>query len=594
VRITEKSDKDKKSRLELVQGDRSRKVFSFYEIAGLLVFSSLVFLPYLYLVIKYDFPFTMSGDEDNWINIFIHGCGFCEVKNEKCFTLPLFLFLCRAVYEIFHSFSYVNVFLKIFGVIFIPLLTFAVIKRFIEESHFAFLTLSIIVLNVSPLLKFVQGDMNFPHSAFFGFILHRAFNPNPLILLFILFVYIIIKIDDKRELNFKEKIICGIIFGLNFYGQFYYYIHALLLIFLLIIFSKGKRKELIEISFVAFFVALPAVIFNFLQTQNPNSGAMLMRAILFTKFGAERFEFAQEKRNYVIVVLGLISALYLLQKGWKGKVLFFILISGLILGYQNAVTKITIQERHFYYAFYIFSIIAISSAIYDIVSRTKLKNILPYVSPAANLTISFVVPAMFLGILISSEKTFIENIRTLKHIREQIILKSEYNKISHFIKAKVRKNEVISLPRNLSAVIFRETLIPQLNPKTYIFTYIGDREIFERNIVDMKLQGFNSEEVKSIVANYIELLREKPNIYELRGIMGEIGIPIEKPQNKKEIQKKFLEDFEKLDKNKLKQFIKKFEVRYVIREKAKNEDETFLKEIFKSKDFYIYEIEFGE
>jgi arsenate reductase-like glutaredoxin family protein len=150
------------------------------------------------------------------------------------------------------------------------------------------------------------------------------------------------------------------------------------------------------------------------------------------------------------------------------------------------------------------------------------------------------------------------------------------------------------LPRNLSAVIFRETLIPQLNPKTYIFTYIGDREIFERNIVDMKLQGFNSEEVKNIVADYIELLKEKPNIYELRGIMGEIGIPIEKPQNKKEIQEKFLEEFEKLDKNKLKQFIKKFEVRYVIREKAKNEDETFLKEIFKSKDFYIYEIEFGE
>jgi len=210
------------------------------------------------------------------------------------------------------------------------------------------------------------------------------------------------------------------------------------------------------------------------------------------------------------------------------------------------------------------------------------------------LTISFVVPAMFLGILISSEKTFIENIRTLKHVREQIILKSEYNKISHFIKAKVRKNEVISLPRNLSAVIFRETLIPQLNPKTYIFTYIGDGEIFERNIVDMKLQGFNSEEVKNIVANYIELLKEKPNIYELRGIMGEIGIPIEKPQNKKEIQEKFLEEFEKLDKNKLKQFIKKFEVRYVIRKKAKNEDETFLKEIFKSKDFYIYEIEFGE
>jgi hypothetical protein len=536
----------------------------------------------------------MSGDEDNWINIFIHGCGFCEVKNEKCFTLPLFLFLCRAVYEIFHSFVYVNVFLKIFGVIFIPLLTFAVIKRFIEESHFAFLTLSIIVLNVSPLLKFVQGDMNFPHSAFFGFIIHRAFNPNPLILLFILFVYLIIRIDDKRNLNFKEKIICGIIFGLNFYGQFYYYVHALLFIFLLLIFSKGKRKELIEILFVAFFVALPAVIFNFLQTQNPDSESMLMRAILFTKFRAESFEFAHEKRNYVIVVLGLISALYLLQKGWKGKVLFFILISGLILGYQNAITKITIQERHLYYAFYIFSVIAIFSAIYDVVSRTKLKNILPYVSPAANLTISFVVPAIFLGIFISSEKTFIENIRTLKHVREQIILKSEYNKISDFIKAKVRENEVISLPRNLSAVIFRETLIPQLNPKTYIFTYIGDREIFERNIVDMKLQGFNLEEVKSIVANYIDLLKEEPNIYELRGIMGEIGIPIEKPQNKKEIQEKFLEDFEKLDKNKLKRFIKKFEVRYVIREKAKNEDETFLKEIFKSKDFYIYEIEFGE
>jgi hypothetical protein len=80
VRITEKAGKDKKSRLELVRGDRSRKVFSFYEIAGLLVFSFLIFFSYLYLVIKYDFPFTMSGDEDNWINIFIHGCGFCEVK----------------------------------------------------------------------------------------------------------------------------------------------------------------------------------------------------------------------------------------------------------------------------------------------------------------------------------------------------------------------------------------------------------------------------------------------------------------------------------------------------------------------------------
>ena len=166
MRITEKAGKDKKSRLELVRGDRSRKVFFFYEIAGLLVFSFLIFFPYLYLVIKYDFPFTISGDEDNWINIFIHGCGFCEAKNQKCFTLPLFLFLCRAVYEIFHGFSYVNVFLKIFGVIFIPILLFAVIKKFIEESHFAFLTLSIIVLNVYPLLKFVQGDMNFPHAPF--------------------------------------------------------------------------------------------------------------------------------------------------------------------------------------------------------------------------------------------------------------------------------------------------------------------------------------------------------------------------------------------------------------------------------------------
>jgi uncharacterized membrane protein len=112
---------------------------------------------------------------------------------------------------------------------------------------------------------------------------------------------------------------------------------------------------------------------------------MLMRAILFTKLRAESFEFAQEKRNYVIVVLGLISALYLLQKGWKGKVLFFILISGLILGYQNAITKITIQERHFYYAFYIFSIIAIFSAIYDVVSRTKLKNILPLCKSSCKL-----------------------------------------------------------------------------------------------------------------------------------------------------------------------------------------------------------------
>jgi hypothetical protein len=413
----------------------------------------------------------MSGDEDNWINIFIHGCGFCEVKNEKCFTLPLFLLLCRAVYEIFHGFSYVNVFLKIFGVIFIPILLFAIIKKFIEESHFAFLTLSIIVLNVYPLLKFVQGDMNFPHAPFFGFILHRAFNPNPLILLFILFVYLIIRIGDKRNLNFKEKIICGIIFGLNFYGQFYYYVHALLFIFLLLIFSKGKRKELIEISSVAFFVALPAVIFNFLQTQNPESEAMLMRAILFTKFGVERFEFAQEKRNYVIIVLGVISASYLLQKGWKGKVLFFILISGLILGYQNAITKITIQERHFYYAFYIFSVISIFSALYDLVSKTKLKNVLDYVSLAANLTISFVIPVLFCGIFISSEKIFIENVATLKHVREQIILKSEYDEISDFIKTKVKENEVISLPKNLSAVIFRETLISQLNTKTYIFIY---------------------------------------------------------------------------------------------------------------------------
>jgi hypothetical protein len=590
VRITEKAVKDKKSRLELVRGDRSRKVFSFYEIAGLLVFSSLIFFPYLYLVIKYDFPFTMSGDEDNWINIFIHGCGFCEVKNEKCFTLPLFLLLCRAVYEIFHSFSYVNVFLKIFGAIFIPILLFAIIKKFIEESHFAFLTLSIIVLNVYPLLKFVQGDMNFPHSPFFGFILHRAFNPNPLILFFILFVYFIIRIDDKRNLNFKEKIICGIIFGLNFYGQFYYYVHALLFIFLLLIFSKGKRKELIEISLIAFFVALPAVIFNFLQTQNPNSEAMLMRAILFTKFGVERFEFAQEKRNYVIVVLGVISALYLLQKGWKGKVLFFILISGLILGYQNAITKITIQERHFYYAFYIFSIIAIFSAIYDVVSRTKLKNVLDYVSPAANLTISFVVPALFCGIFVSSEKIFIESVETLKHVREQIILKSEYDEISDFIKTKVKENEVISLPKNLSAVIFRETLISQLNTKTYIFIYMGDREIFERSILDMKLQGFNLEEVKSIISEHTEFLSEKPPIYEIRALMGDLGIPSENLENKSEIQRKFLEEFEKLDGNKLKELINKFEVKYVIREREKTESEFFLKEIYRTKKFYIYEV----
>jgi len=594
VRIKEKADKDRDSRLALFQGDRNRKVFSFYEITGLVIFSSLIFLPYLYLVIKYDFPFTMSGDEDNWINIFIHGCKFCEVKNERCFTLPLFLLLCRATYEIFHSFSYINVFLKITGVIFIPPLIFAIIKRFIKESHLAFLTLSIIVLNVYPLLKFVQGDMNFPHSAFLGFIFHRAFNPNPLILPLILFIYLIIKIDDKKNLSLKEKIIYSVIFALNFYGQFYYYVHALILIFLLIVFSKQKRKELIEISFVAFFLALPAVVFNFLQTQNPNSEAMLMRAILFTKFRAESFEFAQEKRNYVIIVLGIISGLYLLKKGWKGKVLFFVLISNLILGYQNGITKITIQERHFYYAFYIFSVIAIFSAIYDLVSKTKLRNILNYLSSAANLTISFVIPAIFLGMFISSEKTLIENIGTLKHVREQIILKSEYKIISYFIKNEVKENEVISLPKNLSAVIFRETLIPQLNPKTYIFTYIGDREIFERNIVDMKLQGFNSEEVKNMVAAYIKLLREKPNIYELRGIMGEIGIPIEKPQNKKEIQEKFLKEFEELDNSRLKELINKFEVRYVIREKAKSEDETFLKEIFKSKYFYIYEIEFEE
>lgn len=319
-----------------------------------------------------------------------------------------------------------------------------------------------------------------------------------------------------------------------------------------------------------------------------------MRAILFTKFRAESFEFAQEKRNYVIIVLGIISGLYLLKKGWKGKVLFFVLISNLILGYQNGITKITIQERHFYYAFYIFSVIAIFSAIYDLVSKTKLRNILNYLSSAANLTISFVIPAIFLGMFISSEKTLIENIGTLKHVREQIILKSEYKIISYFIKNEVKENEVISLPKNLSAVIFRETLIPQLNPKTYIFTYIGDREIFERNIVDMKLQGFNLEEVKNIVAAYIKPLREKPNIYELRAIMGEIGIPIEKPQSKKEIQEKFLEEFEELDNSRLKQFVNKFEVRYVIREKAKGEDETFLKEIFKSKYFYIYEIEFEE
>jgi hypothetical protein len=590
VRITEKADKNKKSRLELVQENRSRKVFSFYEIAGLFVFSSLIFLPYLYLVIKYDFPFTMSRDEDIWINVFIHGCGFCEVKNERGFTLPLFLLLCKAVYEIFHGFSYVIVFLKIFGAIFIPILLFAVIKRFIEESHFAFLTLSIIVLNVSPLLKFVQGDMNFPHAPFFGFIIHRAFNPNPLILLFILFVYFIIKIDDKKNLNFKEKIICGIIFGLNFYGQFYYYVHALLFIFLLFIFSKGKRKELIEISLIAFFVALPAVIFNFLQIQNPDSEAMLTRNILFTKFRAERFEFAQEKRNYVIIVLGVISASYLLQKGWKGKVLFFILISGLILGYQNAITKITIQERHFYYAFYIFSIIAISSAIYDVVSRTKLKDILNYVSPAANLTISFVVPALFCGVFVSSEKILIENIVTLKHIKEQIILKSEYEKILDFIKDKIKENEVISLPENLSFVIFRKTLISQLNPKTYVYIYIGDREVFERNILDMKLQGLNFEEVKDIVLEHTKFLSENPTIYELRGIMGEIGIPSEKIESKDKIQKKFLEEFEKLDGNKLKELINKFEVKYVIRKREKTESEFFLKEIYRTKKFYVYEV----
>jgi hypothetical protein len=139
-------------------------------------------------------------------------------------------------------------------------------------------------------------------------------------------------------------------------------------------------------------------------------------------------------------------------------------------------------------------------------------------------------------------------------------------------------------------VIFRKTLISQLNPKTYVYIYIGDREVFERNILDMKLQGLNFEEVKDIVLEHTKFLSENPTIYELRGIMGEIGIPSEKIESKDKIQKKFLEEFEKLDGNKLKELINKFEVKYAIRKREKTESEFFLKEIYRTKKFYVYEV----
>jgi hypothetical protein len=76
--------------------------------------------------------------------------------------------------------------------------------------------------------------------------------------------------------------------------------------------------------------------------------------------------------------------------------------------------------------------------------------------------------------------------------------------------------------------------------------------------------------------------------------MGDLGIPTEKLESRSEIQKKFLEEFEKLDGNKLKEFVKKFEVKYVIRKKEKREEETFLKDVFKTENFYIYEIKFED
>jgi len=569
----------------------------------LFIFSFSLIFPYIYLDINYGFPFSITGDEDNWVAIFLHSCGICEVRAERCFSMLLFSVLCKLIKVFFEDVKYISIFLKTLGCFAIVFFLFGTIKNFIRDNSISLLALAVSVLTVGDILRFSSGKLELAHSPFFGFIISRGFNPNPLIVVFLFFTFLVSQwLSSQEKLTISQKIVLGVALGLNFWGQFYYYIHALLFVLLLLIFDR-RRKDIFEFSFLAFFVALPALIHNFFQAKYEHADEMLQRGILLTTFRAKGFDFLLEKKNYLILFLSFVSILYLF-KFEKERNLFFFWISSVILGFQNFITGITVQERHFYYAFYLFSIIAIFSFLKILICRLKLMFLKKFINIFS--FILFLYPVIFFSVFLLKERFFIESMRTFSHIKEQVELKDDFEKICEWIKENRGKVKALSVPSDISPILFRVCPYTTfLDVRTYIFIPIDEDEIFRRRVLNIKLQGYDFQIYLSELEKRFGLISDFPDLPEIRGILtDQFGFPENlKTKLKKTTEKSFLkqeydnflrDEFLRLENiDELKKSVVFFGLSHVIREKQKDEKEFYLKEVFRTQKFSVYEISFN-
>ncbi|GBD03637.1 hypothetical protein HRbin19_00932 [bacterium HR19] len=577
---------------------------SFFINLVLFIFSFSLIFPYIYLNINYGFPFSITGDEDNWVAVFFHSCGICEVQAERCFSMFLFSVLCKLIKLFLEDPKHTVIFLKIIGCFAIVFFLFWTIKNFIKDTSISLLALAVSILTVGEILRFSSGKLELNHSPFFGFIISRGFNPNPLIAVFLFFSLLVSRwLSSQEKLTLSQKIVLAIAFGLNFWGQFYYYVHALLFVVLLLIFDSRRRKEVFEFSFLAFFIALPALIHNFLQTNYEHTDEMLQRGILLTPFRAKKIDFLLEKKNYIILFLSFISVFYIL-KFEKEKNLFFFWVSSVVLGFQNFITGITVQERHFYYAFYLFSVIAIFYFLKILIYRLNLMFLKKFIS-ALSFGL-FLYPVIFFSVFLLKERFFIERMGIFSHIRKQIELKDDFEKICGWIKDNRGKIKTLSVPSEITPILFR--ICPYstyLDVRTYIFIPIDEDEIFRRRILNVKFQGLDIQTYLSELEKYFDLVSDFPDLYEIRGVLTDLsGLPHDlKVKLKDRFEKNFLKieyenslrsEFLRLeDIDELKNSAISFGLSHVIREKQKEEKEFYLKEVFRTQKFFVYEISFN-
>lgn len=554
----------------------------------------------IYFFIKYGEPIYFHYDEIIWVK----QVGFCGGEfafyEQKwglivpllCLLYPLKLFVDP------YYFSILRVFL-----IFIDCLLLLKLLDIIFGSRSASLFVFFFHFsNIFSVARFFVSDLDetFTIANIYGNSL-RIFNPSLFQIFFLLFCLffvrflnkehsgLILKNEDRKDKN-KLKVLSGIFLGLLFYSIVYWWQYAYLSVFLVFVIAILLRKEwgdILYILILSLLIGFPVLSFNYFQIDL--LGDSLNRAMMLVK--SERILPDIPSEFIFLLVISVFSFIFF--GNFSLKYLFVILsvFSGFILFFQTFVTGIHMQiVDHVTVQFKLFSKIAIGLTIDKIAGKFR------YISKIISLF-------MFLVFLINWSIFF--------YLLKDFSPNKKFNSIIDWVKKNSQENSVITMedeygffpildvfPTASELIISVATGRYVLHNNINYFSDLSDNDVFERFLVRAKLLGYTWNELKS----YVEDISKRTYVVgfgwsSLWSSRAYFGLP----QNfnimeYKDIQSALADLLDLMEKMYSDEFymsylMKKFKIDIVVRKKPRLESESYLRELGKIEEFFVFKVE---